>query len=354
MIFRSIILRFVAVLASTALLLTGCTDGNNAVDSNGDPRVAVHALSGQSMGTSYHIKVVAEAGLDKPALQQRIQAVLDRIESRMSTYRDDSELSRFNASAPGEPIPVSAETATVVDLALQISEQTGGAFDATVGPLVNLWGFGPDPSQNQAPSEQQIEQGLQQVGYQAIAVDRQASTLSKAQPRYLDLSAIAKGYAVDQVAELLLGEFDAFMIEVGGELRLHGHKPDNQPWRIAVETPNSQTREVQRVIEVGNNAIATSGDYRNYFEQDGVRYSHTIDPQSGRPIHHRLASVTVVDPSCARADAMATAMMVLGDEKGLQLAEQLGLHVFFIVKSDDGFIEKQTRGFGQFIKPLTP
>ncbi|MEH6472878.1 MAG: FAD:protein FMN transferase [Halopseudomonas sp.] len=344
MMMRSIFTRIAALLALTTALLTGCADG--------DPRVAVHALSGTTMGTSYHIKVVAPSTLDKAALNQRIQSVLDRIELRMSTYRDDSELSRFNQAEPGTAFSVSAETAQVVALGIEVSQQTAGAFDTTVGPLVNLWGFGPDPRNTQAPEAELILQSLQQVGYQAIEVDQAATTLLKREPRYLDLSAIAKGYAVDQVAELLEAEFNGYMVEVGGELRLHGVKPDGQRWRIAVETPDSSTREIQRVIEVGNNAIATSGDYRNYFEQDGVRYSHTIDPVTGRPINHRLASVTVVDRSCARADAMATAMMVLGDEKGLALAEQLGLHALFIVKSDDGFIETQTTSFGQFIKPL--
>jgi len=306
------------------------------------------------MGTTYHVKVVAPESLDKAALNARIKAVLDRIESRMSTYRNDSELSLFNQSPVGGTFAVSAETASVVALGLEVSQQSGGAFDMTVGPLVNLWGFGPDQSITKTPEPDVIAERLQKVGYQAISVRSNPSALQKLAPRYLDLSAIAKGYAVDQLAELLMPEFSGFMVEVGGELRLHGRKPGAEAWRIAVESPDATTREIQRVIEVGDNAIATSGDYRNYFEQDGVRYSHTIDPATGRPINHRLASVTVVDPSCARADALATALMVLGDEKGLSLAEHLGVQAFFIVKSDNGFIERQTSGFGQFIKPLNP
>ncbi len=346
MLIPRIYLATAALLALATVLLTGCM--------NGDPRVAVHALSGSTMGTRYHIKVVAPQTLDVVALNARVQAVLDRIESRMSTYRDDSELSRFNQAAAGAPFAVSTETATVVALGLQVSQQSGGAFDMTVGPLVNLWGFGPNQTITQAPEPEVIAERLQEVGYQAVSVRSDPWALLKQAPRYLDLSAIAKGYAVDQLAELLQPEFSGFMVEVGGELRLHGRKPGDEAWRIAVESPDATTREIQRVIEVGDNAIATSGDYRNYFEQDGVRYSHTIDPQTGRPINHRLASVTVVDPSCARADAMATALMVLGDDKGLSLAEQLGVHAFFIVNSDNGFIERQTSGFGQFIKPLNP
>ncbi len=344
MMMRSIFSRFVVLLALATALLTGCTDG--------DPRVAVHALSGTTMGTSYHIKVVADSGLDTVALNSRIKTVLDRIEGRMSTYRDDSELSLFNQASPNQPFAVSDETASVVELGLLISQQSQGAFDMTVGPLVNLWGFGPGAVVEQAPDQATIDQQLQQIGYQAVSVDAQSSALVKQAARYLDLSAIAKGYAVDQVAELLKPDYSGFMVEVGGELRLYGTKPDSAPWRIAVETPDAKTRDIQRVIEVGDNAIATSGDYRNYFEHDGMRYSHTIDPATGRPINHKLASVTVVDPSCARADAMATALMVLGDDKGLALAEQLGLQAFFIVKSDEGFIERQTPGFEQFIKAL--
>lgn len=344
MMISSIYYRIAALLAIATALLTGCTDG--------DPRVAVHALSGTTMGTSYHVKVVAPSSLDSLRLQQRIQAVLDRIEARMSTYRDDSELSRFNQSIGGAPFNVSDETATVVALGLEVSQQTLGAFDMTVGPLVNLWGFGPGGIVKQAPDQATIDRQLQQTGYQQVSVQTSPAALLKRAPRYLDLSAIAKGYAVDQVAELLKNDYAGFMIEVGGELRLYGSKPDQQPWRIAVETPEASTRQIQRVIEVGDNAIATSGDYRNYFEQDGVRYSHTINPATGRPISHRLVSVTIVDPSCARADAMATAMMVLGDEKGLALAESLGVEAFFIVKTDAGFIEKKTQGFERYIKPL--
>lgn len=341
---QSIFYRIAALLALAMALLTGCTDGG--------PRVAVHALSGTTMGTSYHIKVVAEASLDKVALNQRIKTVLDRIESRMSTYRDDSELSQFNQAAPNQRFAISDETAGVVRRGLQISRQSDGAFDMTVGPLVNLWGFGPGAAVEQAPSQAAIDQQLQHIGYSAISVISEPSALRKSAPRYLDLSAIAKGYAVDQVAELLTTDYSGFMIEVGGELRLQGSKPGNVPWRIAIESPNASSRDIQRVIEVGDNAIATSGDYRNYFEQEGVRYSHTIDPATGRPINHRLASVTVVDPSCARADAMATALMVLGDVKGMALAKQQGFQAFFIVKADDGFIEKKTPGFERYIKSL--
>ncbi len=337
------------------LALTACS---------GKPEQIIHTLTGATMGTTYSVKVVADSDLDTSAIASDIQAVLDRIESRMSTYRQDSELSLFNHSAPDRWFPVSAETAAVVALGLEISQQTQGSFDMTVGPLVNLWGFGPDKHISKAPDEQQITDLMRRIGYQHISVRPSlkavagAETDAAAPPTpalfkrtdsYLDLSAIAKGYAVDQIAEQLSSRFDAFLVEVGGELRARGEKPGQQQWRIAVESPQSGARAIQRVIHVKDIAIATSGDYRNYFEQDGVRYSHTIDPNSGRPITHRLASVTIIDPSCARADAMATAMMVLGGEAGYQLALAMNLAAFFIVKEEQGFVEKRTPAFEQYL-----
>ncbi len=360
------------------LALTACS---------GKPEQIIHTLTGATMGTTYSVKIVAASDLDTTAIARDIQAVLDRIESRMSTYRQDSELSLFNHSAPDRWFPISDETAAVVALGLDISEQTQGSFDMTVGPLVNLWGFGPDKHISKAPDEQQITDLMRRIGYQhislrpslrneavvdtgetritavknetaetgtTVATDTTAVTVTtaallKRTDSYLDLSAIAKGYAVDQVVAQLSSRFDAFLVEVGGELRARGEKPGNQQWRIAVESPQPGARVIQRIIHVKDTAIATSGDYRNYFEQDGVRYSHTIDPKTGRPITHRLASVTIIDPSCARADAMATAMMVLGDEAGYQLALAMDLAAFFIVKQEQGFIEKRTPAFEQYL-----
>ena len=321
--------------------LTGCTNGESAL--------AVHSFSGTTMGTTYSVKVIAPSTMDERVTRARIQDVLDRVNSRMSTYRKDSELSGFNQAPPQQWFSVSAETEFVVSLGLEISQLTQGAFDMTVGPLVNLWGFGPNGDISKAPSEQQINEVLPRIGYQQISVQADPPALLKRGDQYLDLSAIAKGYAVDAVAEMLQVDYGAYLVEVGGELRAHGLKPDGSPWRIAVESPLAGARDVQEVIGVNETAIATSGDYRNYFEQDGIRYSHTIDPSTGKPITHRLASVTVLDPSCARADAMATAFMVLGDERGLPLAEKMNLPVLFIVKDDDGFKEYATEAFKPFL-----
>ncbi|MEH6626077.1 MAG: FAD:protein FMN transferase [Motiliproteus sp.] len=330
------------VLALVSSALTGCSDRN-------DSQQLIQTLTGATMGTSYTVKVVAPQSTDLVSLKSAIQSELDRIESRMSTYKQDSELSIFNHTESEQWFSVSVETARVVGLGLEISAQTQGAFDMTVGPLVNLWGFGPGNSISKSPSQQQIDELLPRIGYQAIAARNDPPELRKTNNAYLDLSAIAKGYAVDVVADLLSQDYGSYLVEIGGELKAHGLKPDGTHWRIAVESPSSGQRNIQKIINVENTAIATSGDYRNYFEQDGVRFSHTIDPATGKPITHRLASVTILDPSCARADALATAMMVLGKEKGLALAKQLKIPAFFISKSEQGFVETYTDEFESFL-----
>lgn len=331
------------MVAILIAVISGCS--KNPADSS-----RVHSFSGPTMGTSYTVKVVADEDVDLTSLQAEVGAILKRINDHMSTYQNDSELSLFNQSPAGDWFPVSAETAQVVSLGLEISELTDGAFDSTVGPLVNLWGFGPDPLKVQAPADAEIAERMAQVGYQHISARLDPAALKKSADAYVDLSAIAKGYAVDAVAEAVAEHYPNYLVEVGGELRAQGHKPDGDLWRIAVESPVAGTRQIQRVIAVDNTAIATSGDYRNYFEQNGVRYSHTIDPATGKPISHGLASVTVLDPSSARADAMATAMMVMGEEKSMALAKKLNMPVFLIYKTEDGFVEEYTDAFKPYLQ----
>ncbi len=332
-----------ALMVAILAIIVGCSDTNPT-----DTR-RVHSFSGPTMGTSYTVKLVAEDDQDLRQIQLAVQQTLDRINSRMSTYQQDSELSLFNQSPPNQWFPVSQETVEVVSMGLDISRVSDGAFDPTVGPLVNLWGFGPDPTKTIAPSVEVIAEKRQLIGYQHIETRPEPAALRKSTDAYVDLSAIAKGYAVDQVAALVGNEFPNYLIEVGGELKAQGKKPGDEPWLIAIESPVAGTRDIQRIIAVNNTAIATSGDYRNYFEQDGVRYSHTIDPKTGSPIKHRLASVTVLDPNCARADAMATALMVMGEVEGLKLAKKLKMPVFMIYKTDTGFVEEYTDEFNQFL-----
>ena len=273
---------------------------------------------------------------------------LGEIEARMSTYQADSEVSRFNRHPGTDWFPVSAETATLVAESLEIFRLSDGAFDITVGPVVNLWGFGPTAKDGGIPSEEKIKAALEKTGSQHLHARLSPPAIKKdADHLQIDLSAIAKGYAVDSVAESLqaLG-LGRFLVDIGGEMLARGRKLDNSAWNIAIERPTASQRAIHKIIGLSDQAVATSGDYRNFFEADGRRYSHEIDPQTGRPVEHALASVTVVDPSCMRADAWATALIVLGPELGQQVAERENLAALFIVREENGtFLEKHSASF---------
>lgn len=303
-------------------------------------------FTGGTMGTSYTVKAVPSAanGPDMDAVAEAIRAALEDVNAKMSTYRPDSELSRFNSLQSTEPFPVSAETIAVFALAHEVSERSGGAFDVTVGPLVNLWGFGPEERGERPPTDDLVAALRERVGYRNVVADPESNTLRKTRPDiYCDLSAIAKGYGVDQAARALeaAGVTD-YMVEVGGEVRTRGLNAHGNPWRIGIERPDTADRTVELVVPLRDKSLATSGDYRNYYEEDGVRLSHTIDPRTGRPIRHALASVTVIADDCAVADAYATALMVLGPEQGMALAKQLNLAAFFILRTPEGTHEERS------------
>jgi len=298
------------------------------------------------MGTTWNVRITAP-DLAEEQLREGIQAVLDRIETRMSTYRPDSELSRFNRAQVTDWFPVSAETAKVVAEAVRIGTLTDGAFDITVGPLVDLWGFGPDFHPDRIPAQGLIDAALAHTGYQKVKVRMDPPALRKTGPGIqIDLSGIAKGYAVDAVTAYLrqLGVKN-FMVEVGGEVRVAGHKSDGQAWHIAIERPADEGSAVERILSLTNQGMATSGDYRNFFFLAGVRYSHTIDPHTGWPVRNHPASATVVHTSTMTADALATAMLVLGRERGLALAQREGLAVFLIERNKQGFKEYASPAF---------
>lgn len=309
-------------------------------------------VSGHALGTFWTAKVTnPPAEIDAAAVQGVVAAALARVDEQMSTYPPDSELSRFNASAGVDWFPVSVDLATVVAEAQRIAALSGGALDITVGPLVNLWGFGPEGRPERVPQAEELEAARERVGYQALAVRLDPPALRKARPEtFVDLSAIAKGYAVDRAAAAIesLGATD-FLVEVGGELRLRGVSEGGRPWRIAIERPVEGARQVEQVVLPGANGLATSGDYRNYFEVDGERFSHTIDPGTGRPIKHALASVTVIHPSAMSADGLATALMVLGPERGMALAEEEALAVLMVVRTGDRFEIRSSRAFSPFL-----
>lgn len=306
-------------------------------------------LSGPTMGTGYHITVVqVPEGTRRPELKAAIDAELAAVNQEMSTYIPDSELMRFNKAPVGQSVEVSQHLADVVGRALSIYRRSNGAFDVTVGPLVNLWGFGPNPEPENVPSDEQIAALQQVLGSDALSLD--GRRLTKSRPVAIDLSAIAKGHGVDRVAALLESRgIRNYLVEVGGELRTSGVNPTGQPWRIGIERP-SAGQVVQKPIVVSGKAVATSGDYRNYYERDGKRYTHTMDPRTGRPVEHRLASVTVITETCAEADGLATALNVMGADAGLELAEKENLAVFMLVKTDDGFEERASAAFAPYLE----
>lgn len=319
------------------------------------PKRRAYVFQGNTMGTTFTVKVVDESleAASQERLGKLIESELDGVNAKMSHYREDSELSRFNRYRETKPFPLSEQTFEVFRLARQISALTGGAFDVTVGPLVNAWGFGPEAPPERIPTDESIRELLQEVGYEKLELDPGARTVRKTEAQVTcDLSAVAKGYGVDRVAEALdrQGVSD-YMIEVGGEVRTLGSNEQGQAWRIGIERPITSARAIQRVVSLSGWALATSGDYRNYYELDGVRYTHLIDPRTGRPITHRLASVTVVDRTCARADGMATALLVLGPDEGYQLAVAQNLAAFFLVhQGESGFREEATPAFNRLAR----
>jgi thiamine biosynthesis lipoprotein len=299
------------------------------------------------MGTTYAVKLGLLPGIDAKSLEPAIAAELEEVDALMSTWREDSELSRLNRHPVDEPFAVSPSTLEVLELALSIGERSGGAFDVSVGPLVDAWGFGPAPDPQGPPADDLIAAMLEATGQHLLSLDAAAATATRRHPQLrLDLSAIAKGHAVDRVAARLaqLGCVD-FMVEVGGEVKTSGRREDGAPWRIAIEAPRVGTRTAGRVLALTDVALATSGDYRNFWEHEGRRYSHTLDPRTGRPVTHSLASVSVAHRSAAAADAWATALLVLGPDAGPQLASELGLAALFQAYSGDGVSTQATPAF---------
>jgi len=326
------------LLIASLLILPGC----------GQQTGAYVAYSGLTMGTTYNVKLrLPGPDADREAIRREIQRLFDDTNQVMSTYLKDSELSRINNANHTDKIEISAEIFKVIQLAQKISRYTDGAFDITVGPLVNLWGFGPEPSTHSIPADDLIRQALARTGYQKLTLGTNPYTLQKSQPDlYLDLSGIAKGYGVDRIAGYLdsLGVAD-YMVEAGGEINARGLNDAGRPWRIGIEKPVSDQRQVERVIKLDDMGMATSGDYRNFFEINGKRYAHIIDPVTGWPVAHELVSVTILDPATARADALATGLTVMGPDKAFAFARDHGIAAMFIIRQADGFIEKYTGAF---------
>ncbi len=318
----------------------------------GQPSRPYFNITGETMGTTYSIKVVVPrdanlSGVGFQLFQIPIQIMLDLLDNSMSTYKPDSDLSRFNAWTSPEPFEISREMAAVMAAALEVSDQSAGAFDITVGPIVNAYGFGPD-ERAAPPDEEELAALRERVGYENLTLDLSASTISKARPDiYCDLSAIAKGYAVDALARILEEKrTTGYFIEIGGEVRARGHNERGEIWTVGIEEPLENERAVYRAVPLDDFAMATSGDYRNYYEENGARISHTIDARTGRPITHNLASASVFHAQCMMADAYATAIMVLGPDDGYLMAELLNLPVLFLIREPDGtFSERVSPAF---------
>ncbi len=341
----------VVVLIFSLLTIPSCSPSNKDVNS-GDLLV----ISGSTMGTTFTVKIVKNNFLKLGDVTGKIKIIKDSIEEllgnvnrQMSTYIPDSEISLFNLSGKDSWFSVSHETAYVLSNALRISKVTNGTFDITVGPLINLWGFGPGNKPKRIPGEDEIENAKKKTGYFKLSVRIEPPEVKKSDPEiYCDLSAIAKGYGVDKVASFLDSEgFYNYMVEIGGEISVRGKNGKGEEWRLGVLSPDG-SESINSIISIGDLAMATSGDYHNYFEEDGVRYSHTIDPETGRPIIHKLVSVSVVHKSCMEADALATAIDVMGPQKGYEFALSHSLPVYMIIREGKVYKEKMTPEFSVF------
>ncbi|MFZ3185459.1 MAG: FAD:protein FMN transferase [Pseudomonas sp.] len=302
-------------------------------------------FGGPTMGSSYSVKYLPGArGPTVAQAQAATEAILAEVDQQLSTYRDDSLIARFNALPANSCQTLPAEMLGLVTFGEQLSQQSAGAFDLTLEPLLNLWGFGPQARGERVPTSSEIAAARLQVGHQHVQVKGQQ--LCKDAAVALDFNSVAAGYAVDRItaklAELGVG---SYLVEVTGEVKAQGQKADGSPWRIAIEAPLDNQQVAQRILPLDGYGISTSGDYHNFFEQDGQRYSHTLDPLTGAPITHNLAQVSVVDRSVQRADGLSTLLMVLGPERGLAFAEREGIAALFVSRAGTGFVSHSSSAF---------
>lgn len=331
-----------------SISITACFPSNNS------PKVEI-LLQGRTMGTTYNIKVVTTPEqVEALKLHDKIDVALKQVNQDMSTYIPDSEISLFNKSYSTESVEISSGFARVLKESIRLGELSNGKLDITVGPLVNLWGFGPEQRPEKVPSDSILISTLARVGLQNLHLN--GNKLSKDIPNlYVDLSTTAKGYGVDVIAELIEANgIVNYLVEIGGEMRLKGFKHTGELWAIAIEKPildpSGDQRAVHQIIIPKDNAVATSGDYRNYFEAEGQRFSHIIDPATGKPINHNLVSVTVIHPSSMTADGLSTTLMVMGAEQGMAFAVKNNIAALFISKTENGFSEQFTVKFKQYLK----
>lgn len=323
----------------TVVVLTACA-----------PRTppASTVLEGRIFGTFFEVSIGRQHDFDRDEVQAGVLAVLNEVDRQMSTYRQDSVLTAVNQAPIGEPVAVPPELYYVLRVGYDIAEQSGGAFDFTIGGLVNLWGFGPEGRVTKAPEPAVLEQRLAEVGYRHIELDDATQTITRHRDVFVDLSGIAKGYGVQAVSEYLLSVgISNHLVNIGGDLIALGERNTGQPWRIGIEAPNDSMQVVRHILPLRDVGMVGSGDYRNYFEDDGVRYSHTIDPTNGYPISHKLASVNVIGANLTEIDALATVLLVLGEERGLAYANEHGIAALFIYRDGEHFESVMSDRFQQ-------
>ncbi len=313
-------------------------------------------ISGKTMGTTYHITVVSGYFEDTAGLKDEIEKRLKAVSRSMSTYMKDSEISRFNAlKNTEEKFYISDDFLQVMMIAKKVYEATGGAWDGTVDPLVTLWGFGRSGVRDSIPSPDEITSCLANVGFEQIEISEEKYLRKKNASVSLDLASIAKGYGVDQIADLIGKKgFKDFLVEIGGEVVASGLRTDGKPWKIGINTPRKDAllNQVYNIVNLQNKALATSGDYRNFFEAEGKRYSHILDPETGYPVTNRVVSVSVMADNCTLADGLATGIMVMGHEKGIEAVNRLnGVECLIVVEEENGtFSDYYSKGFKQIIE----
>lgn len=340
--------RGLGVFAALALLIAGC----------GSDREPTVELKGPTMGTYYAVKIPRPpAGLSERDLQAGVEAALAAVIAEISTYDPASELSRINANPSTDWLPISRNLLAILTEAQRIGAGSGAVFDVTVGPLVNLWGFGPAKRPDAVPSPEAVRAARERVGPHLLALRPDPPALRKGRGDVsIDLSALGEGEGADRVAAWLESRGVAdYMVAVAGTLRVRGRNPKGEPWGIAVEEPSPERRVVQRILPATDRAVSTSGDYRNFFDEGARRYSHHIDPRTGEPVFQRLASVTVVLPaapdSARRADGLATALLLMGETRGPALARDQGIAAYFIVREERGFREIESPALKTLMAP---
>jgi len=311
-----------------------------------------HVIQGLTMGTTYQVKVVTGHSQSISGLKEKLDARLEEINQSMSTYKEDSEISRFNDSQlVDKSFKISNDFYQVMKTAQTIYQQSGGAWDGTVNPLVDLWGFGRAGRKTTVPQQKDISELLPDIGFKNIEIVASGYLVKKRPTVTLDLSSIAKGYGVDQLADVVRKEgYQNYLVEIGGEVFASGYRKDGKLWRIGINRPKIDAAfdDVYEVINLHNKAFATSGDYRNFFVVDGIRYSHIIDPRTGYPVSNGVVGATIISETCTFADGLATAIMVMGADKGLELVNRLdGTEGLVIVEKQDGsLVPYYSKGFG--------